>query len=285
MRIYLMTDLEGVAGVQNALEWTRPGQPYYGVARQLLTNEVNAAVDGFFAGGASSVLVADGHGPGGVNVQDLDPRVQYMRGWPDGWPLGLEEGVYDAVAWVGQHAKSRTPRANMAHTQGFGYLELSVNGTAIGEFGQLALCAAQLKIPSVFAAGDRAFADEAEALVPGIETVAVKRGTRPGRGDECTAAEYRARNGSAVHLQPRRACEHIRAGAERAAGRFQEESFGLVPIEPPFRRIVVMRATDEQPRRYAVAEHDSEVAPIMRTDPADLRPVASDDQLRELLVD
>ena len=106
MRIYLMTDLEGVAGVQNFELWTRPGCLFYLLARQLLTQEVNAAVEGFFAGGADSILVADGHGPGAVDVADLDPRVEYMRGWPKSWPLGLEEGGYDFLAFVGQHAKN-----------------------------------------------------------------------------------------------------------------------------------------------------------------------------------
>jgi hypothetical protein len=73
MRIYLMTDLEGGAGVQNALDWTRPVQYWYDLARQLLTAEVNAAVAGSFDG-ADEVLVADGHGPSAVNAPGLDPN-------------------------------------------------------------------------------------------------------------------------------------------------------------------------------------------------------------------
>jgi D-amino peptidase len=284
MRIYLMTDLEGVAGVQNALEWTRPGQLYYPLARQLLTQEANAAAEGFFAGGATSVLVADGHGPSGVDIQDLDPRVEFMRGWPQSWPVGLEEGGFDAVAWVGQHARSRTPRANMAHTQSFGHLELSINQTAVGEFGQLAMCASQLGVRAIFAAGDQALTEEASALVPGIESAAVKRGTRPGRGDECTAEEYQGRNGSAIHLQPVRARELIRAGARRAVQRFAEEDFGIIPLAPPFRRVTVMRATAGEPLRYSIAEHADDVAALMCA-AAPMRPVIGERQLRELLVD
>lgn len=285
MRIYLMTDLEGVAGVQNPLEWTRPGQPYYPLARQLLTQEVNAAVEGFFAGGATLVRVVDGHGPGAVDVADLDPRVEYQRGWATSWPLGLEEGGFDAVTWVGQHAKARTPQANMAHTQGFGYLELSINGTAIGEFGQLAMCASFVGVRSIFAAGEQALADEARALVPGIETVAVKRGLKPGRGDECTEDEYRRRNGSAVHQHPVRARELIRAGTECAVRRAAEEDFGIIPLQPPFRRTVVLRATEDQPVRYDTAEHPDDLCALMAAPFSNLRPVAGEAQLRELLVD
>ncbi len=186
MRIYLMTDLEGVAGVRNFEEWTGPGKPYYALAQKLLTREVNAAIDGFFAGGTEFVLVEDGHGPGAIDITRLDPRVDLLRGWADRWPLGLEEGDFDFLACVGQHAMSRTPLSNMAHTQGCSYLEFSVNGNAIGEFGQIAMCATELGVRTIFAAGELAFADEAAALVPAIETVWGKRGNKPGRGDECT---------------------------------------------------------------------------------------------------
>ncbi len=285
MRIYLMTDLEGVAGVQNAAAWISPGQPYYPLARQLLTQEVNAAVAGFFAGGADSVLVADGHGPGAVDIQDLDPRAEFLRGWPQSWPCGLEEGGYDAVAWVGQHAKSRTPLAHLAHTQSFGYLELSINGVAIGEFGQLALCAGELGLPCVFAAGDQAFTEEAVRLVPGIRTVAVKRGTRPGRGDECTAEQYAERNSAAIHLQPRRACERIRAAAEQALRASRAPASCLARLPAPYRRTTILRATAAEPVRYALAEHPDSLAAVMRLPMAPLTPVGDPARLRELLAD
>ena len=288
MRIYLMTDLEGVAGVQNFELWTRPGCLFYLLARQLLTQEVNAAVEGFFAGGADSILVADGHGPGAVAVADLDPRVEYMRGWPKSWPLGLEEGGYDFLAFVGQHAKSRTPQSNMTHTQGTGYLELSINGTAIGEFGQLSMCASQLGVRTIFASGETALAEEAQALVPGIETVWVKRGTRPGRGDECTEEQYRQRNGSAVHLHPQRARELIREGAQRAISRAasREEEFGIISLQPPFRRVYVQRANKKRPTRmYDIAEHADDICALMAMPHDNLKVVESDEQLRHLLVD
>lgn len=286
MRVYLMTDLEGVAGVQNSLEWTRPGQYWYDLARQLLTQEVNAAVAGFIAAGADAVLVADGHGPGAVNVADLDPRAEFLRGWPERWPLGLEEGGYDVLAFVGQHAKSRTPRSNMTHTQSYRYLELSINGTAVGEFGQLAMCASQLGVRTIFAAGEKALAEEAQALVPGIETVWVKRGTRPGRGDECTEEAYAARNGSAIHFGPIKARTMVREGALRALRRAQQDdSFGRIPLTAPLRSVYVQRPHEGEPRRmYCVREHPESVAALLNL-PAQLEPVADEDHLRELLVD
>src|SRR5512141_741085 len=155
MHIYLMTDLEGVAGVLNFVDWCTPESRYYELAKELLTREVNAAVEGFLAGGAAGVLVVDGHGAGAINPVLLDPRAELMRGFAMGWPFLLDDG-YDAVAWVGQHAKAGTEYAHIAHTQWFNYLDLSVNGVSIGEFGQFAMCASELGIPAIFLSGDRA---------------------------------------------------------------------------------------------------------------------------------
>lgn len=264
-RIYIMTDLEGVAGVQNAEQWCVPESRYYDVARKLLTLEVNAAIDGFFAGGATEVVVSDGHGAGGMNIELLDSRAQLERGWPAGWPgPSLVTGNFDAIAWVGQHAKAGTPYAHLAHTQGWSYVDLSVNGVSIGEFGQLALCASELGVRPIFAAGDKAFSEEAQALAPGIETVWGKRGTTPGRGDEVLADMYGRRNTAAIHLHPEKARALIRAGAERAIRRAQTEEFGLIELKPPFERVGRFRPERAgQPMLVAREIHPSSVIALM----------------------
>jgi D-amino peptidase len=264
-RIYIVTDMEGVAGVQNAEQWLTPESRYYEVGRKFLTLEVNAAIEGFFAGGATEIVVLDGHGAGAVNVELLDPRAQLERGWAAGWPgPSLPSGKFDAVAWVGQHAKAGTPYAHLAHTQSWSYLDLSINGVSIGEFGQLAFCASELGVRSIFAAGDKALSEEAQALVPGIETVAVKRGTTPGRGDEATGEEYSRRNANGIHLQPEKARALIRAGAERAIRRAQSEEFGLIPLKPPFDRVARFRPERAgQPILVAKESHASSVIALM----------------------
>ncbi|NOZ24309.1 MAG: M55 family metallopeptidase [Planctomycetes bacterium] len=280
-RIYIMTDLEGVAGVLNFDDWCHPESRYYDLAKEFLTNEVNAAVDGFFHGGAKEIVVADGHGPGALNPDLLDPRAELMRGWGRGWPFNLDEG-WDAIAWVGQHAKARTEFAHLAHTQGMNYLNLSINGVAIGEFGQLALCASQLGVRVIFGSGDLAFTKEAQALAPGIETVAVKRGTSPGAGDDLDADAYRKKNVPAIHKQPKRAREMIREGAVRAVARAGREDFGIVPLKPPYRRVAVFRQTADQPRTYSIETHPKDVIALIAM-PYKRKPVESEKQLKELL--
>ncbi|MBI3920559.1 MAG: M55 family metallopeptidase [Armatimonadetes bacterium] len=261
MRIYLMTDLEGVAGILDFENWCSPESRYYDVAKELLTEEVNAAVDGFFAGGATHILVADGHGCGALNPRLLDPRVELQRGWARGWPLGLEEG-WDAVAWVGQHAKAGTEFSQLTHTQGWSYIDLSINGISIGEFGQLAMCASQLGVRAVFASGEQALCDEARALVPGIETVAVKRGIQPGKGEDLDAEAYSRFHLGAIHLHPQRACQLIREGAERAIRRAQAEDFGIIPLTPPFERVGIFRGEGGK-KTISRESHPDDVAALM----------------------
>jgi len=264
-KIYIMTDMEGVAGVRDFEQWCGPDGRYYDVGRRFLTLELNAAIEGFIAGGATTIVVGDGHGRGAVDIELLDRRAELERGWPQGFPgPSLTQDGFDAIAWVGQHAKAGTPCAHLAHTQSTGYIDLAVNGVSIGELGQLALCASELGVRAIFAAGDKALADEARALVPGIETVVVKRGTNPGRGDELTAEQYARRNTAAIHLQPEKARTLIRAGAERAIRRAQTEDFGILKLKPPFERVARFRPKQAgQPILVSRESHSSSVTALI----------------------
>ena len=263
MKIYLMTDLEGVAGVLDFDNWCTPESRYYETAKELLTMEVNAAIEGFLEGGAKEIVVADGHGYGGINFKLLDHRAELMRGWPGGFPFLLDKS-HDAVAWVGQHAKSGTEYAHLAHTQWFSYLNLSVNGISIGEFGQFAMCASELGIPAVFASGDEAFAREAKALVPGIEAVSVKKGTTPGKGDDLTTELYAKRNLSAIHLHPVKARGLIKKGALLAAKKIKRDRSGkTISLKPPFERVTIFRAEANSPQTISRESHPKSVTALL----------------------
>ncbi len=262
-RLYIMTDLEGVAGVLDHKNWCSPDSMYYDLARKFLTMEVNAAVAGFLEGGAEEIVVADGHGPGAVNPELLDERVELQRGWPsETWPLGLDES-FDACAWVGQHARSRSTGAHLAHTQSFRYYELRVNGVAVGEFGQLAMCASELGVRSIFGSGDRAFTLEAQDLVPGIETVAVKRGLQSKPGDDLSWEEYSVWNTAAIHLHPSRARKQIKTGARRSMDRAAKEEFGIIPMEAPFERVTVFRPREEATWQITREKNEASFAGLM----------------------
>jgi len=266
MKIYLMTDLEGVCGVLDHDDWVNRESRYYEDAKTLLVQEVNAALEGFFEEGADEVLVLDGHGAGGIRQAQLDPRSTFQRGFVGPWPCGLDAS-FDAVAWVGQHAKAGTPFAHIPHTQWFDRLDFRINGVSVGEFGQLAFCAACFGVRPLFASGDMAFTGEACALVPGIETVAVKRGLMPGSGDELDADAYRRRNGAAVHLHPEVARKRIRDGAGAALRRFRQDrqGFKLLDVEPPFTVEQRCRSDGSNAAYKATASHPTDLVQCLNS--------------------
>ena len=265
MKILLMTDMEGVAGVLNRDEWTRPGAMYYEVGKRLTTLEANAAVDGFFAGGATEVLVVDGHGPGAINPELLDERALLMRGASQPtWPWGLD-GSYAGVAWVGQHAKAGTPYSHLTHTQSFHMVDLSINGISIGEFGQLALCARELGVPSVLACGEEALCHEAAALAPGIVTASMKRGLLPDGLDDADMETYAKSKLSAIHLSPARARKEVREAAQHAIEKLRadRDAFSYIDLQPPYVRCARFRKSGDQPAYDTRDEHASSMIELM----------------------
>lgn len=265
MKIMLMTDMEGCAGVLNGADWVMPDGRCYEQGQRLLTEEANAAVDGFFTGGATEVLVVDGHGAGGLNPELLDERALLQRGFTEeAYPFGLDAS-FAALAFVGQHAKAGTPRSHLTHTQSFNYIDLTVNGISIGEYGQTALCAMECGIPTILACGEQALADEAQALTPGVVTVSVKWGLRNDGLDDLDTDAYRQAKLSAIHLSPGRARRLIREGAIEAMLRLKEapESFQYPPLRPPYVRTARFRRNGETPASSARDEYPSSFAALM----------------------
>ncbi len=215
-----MTDQEGVAGVGSFEDIALANVRGVERANRLLTAEVNAAVDGLEAAGATEVIVMDGHGPGAIVYEELDPRASLIHGRPASPRWRDEVRGCDATVFVGQHAMAATPDANMNHTQDERSItSISLNGELIGETAQWALYAGSWGVPAIFLAGDEAACREFEALVPGGLTAAVKRGL--GRS-------------SAVSLSAERARRLISDGARAALERHRTRPFPPVSRTPPF---------------------------------------------------
>ncbi len=268
MKIMLMTDMEGCAGVINVEDWVGPEGRYYEKGKRLLTEEANAAIDGFFQEGATEVIVVDGHGSGAIDLEILDPRAQLQRGHTSPiWPWGLDSS-FDAYAIVGQHAKAGTPYSHITHTGSHNVIDYTINGLSIGEYGQMALCAMELGVPTVLACGEEAFTKEAEALTPGVVTVAVKRGLLPDGLDHLSTEEYRNAKLSAVHLSPVRAKELIRAGAIEAMRKLAREpdSFRYPKMSPPYVGIVRYRAQGDKPPYTTRGEHPDSIAGLLNSE-------------------
>ena len=258
MRVCIMTDLEGVARVMNAPDWIYPDSRYYEDGKKLLTEEVNAAVDGFCAAGAEKIVVQDGHGHGAINGLLLDERAELQRGWGlHPYPFGVDQG-FDCIAWVGQHPKAGTLHGHICHTGNFGVLDLSINGISVGEFGECGFCALEYGVVPIFGSGCLAFTREAEALFPGIQTVAVKRGLMEDPGDDCTEEQYEHWNAGAIHLSHPKACRLIRDGAYAALTRFREkpESFCRDFPAPPYTLVTKLRPSKDRPEIRVLTKKD-----------------------------
>jgi D-amino peptidase len=202
MRVYITSDLEGIAGVHL---WAQTGGegPAYAEARGWLTQSVNAAAVGALEAGADYVLVDDGHG-GATNllVSALHPRVDYVCGKPKPfWLAGLTD-EFDASFFIGCHAMAGTRGAVLSHTMSGEIQNLWVNDMRMGEIGLWAAACGYYGVPCVLASGcDKACA-EAASFVQGIETVASKKGLSQHcavlRRPEDVIDEIRERAGSAL---------------------------------------------------------------------------------------
>lgn len=244
MKIMMMTDMEGCAGVLSHDEWVRRDGQFYDKGLRLLTEEVNAAIDGLYSGGAQEVVVIDGHGQGGIDPEILDERVELVRG--GGWPFELDD-TFDGLAFVGQHAKAGTPYSHITHTMWFNYIDVTVNGISVGEYGMFALCAMELGVPAILACGEQAFAEEATALTPGVVAVGVKRGLMPDGLDDLDADAYRLAKLGAVHKSPATARRLIGEGALQAMATLKRDpgSFRHPQLTPPYTRIIRFRQFGE----------------------------------------
>lgn len=212
MKVYVMTDLEGVAGVWKWDEHHTNDGPYerdyWKMCRRLLTAEVNAAVSGFFDGGATEVIVNDGHGAGvTLDAEALDRRVTLIHGQQRPFWLPMLDQTCQATALVGAHAKAATPRANLCHSMSGEIRNYTFNGVSHGEIGMQAMIAGHYGVPMVFLSGDAHACRQIEGFIPGVVTVAVKEGLSLL---------------SAAALPPEEARERIYEGALQAMGKVGE---------------------------------------------------------------
>lgn len=238
LKVYIMTDMEGVAGVINFDDYTSPQGRYYEIGRELTTREVNAAIEGLLEAGADEILVVDGHGHGAINPSLLHPEARLLAGRPLTYPFGCDE-TFDATLIIGQHAKSNTDGGHLCHTGSLRVEDLQINGISLGELGCNMLFSSYFGVPTIMVSGDKAACNEALALVPNLEVAPVKEGVKRGSASGLTAEENKVFNGAAIHLHPEKARELIKEKAAKALMRIDE--IELFWIEPPYELICILR--------------------------------------------
>jgi D-amino peptidase len=214
-RAYIVADMEGVSGVRLP-EQCRPGTPDWAEARAWMTDDVNAAVGAAFSRDIEEVVVCDAHAAyNNIRLDDLDDRVILEQPFGHHLLPGLTE-EFEGLLVIGAHAMAGTRGAFQDHSwnpdEWFRY---RLAGDDCGEVGMWAAYAGHYNVPLLLVTGDVAACREAEALVPGVETVAVK--------------EAISRD-AARTLHPRAAVRQIAAAAGRALARAGQAEASLVDL-------------------------------------------------------
>jgi D-amino peptidase len=168
MKVLISVDIEGVSGIANGKEiW----------ARQAVTDDTNAAIEGALSAGASNIKVVDSHGLMKDNIlwDQLNPAASLIRGGPN-TPLyfleGLEEDT-DAVLLVGWHDKPGGAGL-LAHCF-FRHPFIKVNGDIVGEAQIAAGLAGCFGVPIALVTGDDVVCRDMDRFLGGVETAVVKR--------------------------------------------------------------------------------------------------------------
>ncbi|MFD0869689.1 D-aminopeptidase [Chlamydia abortus] len=239
MKIYASVDMEGITGIVLREQLMR-GEPLYNEARHLLTQEVNAVVEGLLEAGAKHIVVKDAHATGFNFIPELlHPDALYCMG---GTPIaerfpGLDSS-FDGALLIGYHGMAGTRRAVRDHTMSsasYQYTEL--NGNPVGEIVLDAMLFGLHDVPVLLVTGDDATCREAKQALGTVHTYETK--TALGRH-------------AALLKPPRKVYSEIREAVKQAiAGR---DACRPLVIPGPYELLLEMNSTDLADRRYVDGE-------------------------------
>jgi D-amino peptidase len=243
LKIMIQVDFEGVTNVVN---WDEiyPGHPHFDRNCDILTGEINAAVEGAIAAGATEIIVRDGHS-GNINVNPLllDSRAKLTKGRVPGTPHTMVLGIdstYDALLFIGAHARAGEQMGTLSHTMSLKVIDFRINDKPLFEPAFNSLYAAQFGVPVVFLSGDNMACKEAFDNFGPIETVE----TKFAHGRNCATSK-----------SPQVVYREIRAGVERALMNLDKGC--VFTMESPYRmKLEVSQEESDEPIRV---DYESEV--------------------------
>jgi len=177
MKVYISFDIEGVSGITDVKD-SEVDSPYFPEARRLATQDVNAAIEGAIAGGATDVLVNDGHGRERRNLlyEDLHPKAKLLKARPstEGFNMAGFGDSFNAVFFVGWHARPASPGVLSHCFNSKVFTAWRVNGTLVGEPELAAALAGYYNIPLVLFTGDDCSCEEVAVWCPNCVRVVTK---------------------------------------------------------------------------------------------------------------
>ncbi|MCF3184228.1 M55 family metallopeptidase [Streptomyces polychromogenes] len=237
MKILISADMEGATGVTWPAD-VLPGTPQWERCRGMFTSDVNAAVLGFYEGGADEVLINEAHWTmRNLLLEELDARAEMITGRHKSLSMveGVQHGDVDGVAFVGYHTGAGTEGV-LAHT----YLANSLTGVWLDGLraseGVLnAHVVAEYGVPVILVTGDDLTCVDAAGYAPDARTVAVKdhvsRYAAVCRTPARTAADIRAAAKEAVKLAVRH--EPVRGGPHTMEVEFDAEHLSMAATVVP----------------------------------------------------
>ncbi|MGB8907458.1 MAG: M55 family metallopeptidase [Candidatus Cybelea sp.] len=216
MRLYISSDMEGVAGV---CAWqqvdARTPHPDFEIFRRYYTQEVAGAIEGARAGGAADVLVNDSHGPmRNLVLDELPPDVRIIFGNRKPFSMVQDAGQgFDGAFFVGYHGASGVADAVLCHTYTPSVIyEVRINGICCSEATINAGLLGYHSVPLLLVSGDRTTVEGVQAQMPWVRGLVVKESIG---------------NFAANSMTP--------AAAQRAIRRAAEEAVRNAPEAKPYR--------------------------------------------------
>lgn len=176
LKIYISADMEGVVGVVSGEQLGPQGFEYQRF-RELMTQEVNAAIAGALAAGATEIVVSDSHGNGqNLLIEKLPKDILLVRSWPR--PLGMMQGIdatFAGAVFIGYHSGTTNPEGVRAHTLSSARIaDVKLNGISMSEAGINAAIAGHFNVPVIMISGDDIVVKETTALLGNVEGAVVK---------------------------------------------------------------------------------------------------------------
>lgn len=177
-KIYIFTDLEGVSGVYKFAQTREKDTPLNIQACEYFMDDLSAVIRGLRAGGATGILVVDGHGNQCVIPHMMESGAKYLTGKPREPHMWGLDSSFAGLVLFGSHAMMGTADGVLNHTQSSASENRYwYNGVESGELVQYAAIAGKYGIPTILVTGDEAACGESRKFLgKNCVTVAVKDG-------------------------------------------------------------------------------------------------------------
>lgn len=233
LKVLVLYDMEGVTGAASVkhTEYLHPEE--YAEGRKSLTADVNAVIAGLKAGGATEIVVVDGHGSGNTSEPDvfedqlLAPARMISRDAPFDIYMDSYDHSVDAIVAIAMHAGAGNAVGFVSHTYTLEDVDYRVNGTPFNESMILAMGGARLKIPLIMVSGDDQLEKEMRRNLPWVRYATVKHAIERAKAEPLAREEASRR----IERAAREALETLGAarlpefpGPYRFALTFQDEA-------------------------------------------------------------